>query len=340
MAVKPPTVKKKTGPVTYNWKDHALDGVDVRLRRCTGKKRPGVPAADPSYVFRENMVREFAWATWPHDDGPWTPCLLSGPKGSGKTSFVEQIAARCNVPVFRTNLNVGTTVRHLKGRQGAEAGRTVFIPGIVTMAMEQGAWLLLDELSGVTPPVALSLFPVLEPDGKVLLEDAQPPRYVRRHPDFRIFCTDNTIGAAQEEARFSYTGTNPDLNEALLDRIGSLIEVGYLEPELEHKAVAAKIPTIEATDLACMINVASAVRGSDEIGGGFSTRMLVEWARRAASGSIDARGVIHRPDPEDDSYILDAARSGFLNKMKSTVERDALIEVIRREFDIAMPHNQ
>ncbi len=322
------------------WEPFYIDGIDVRLWKASGPRRPGVPKTDPSYVFREDLVREIAWSAWPHDNSypphaeTWTPSILTGGKGSGKTSLVEQVAARCNIPVYRTNMNVGTTVRHLKGRPGADAGRTIFIPGIATMAMEHGAWLLLDELSGVTQPVALCLFPILEPQGRVLLEDAQPPRYVNRHPEFRIFATDNVIGAAREEDRFGYTGVNSDVNEALLDRFDSLVEVGYMPEDLEHKAVGAKVPTIDSDDLEGMIRVANSVRGAKEIGGGFSLRMLIAWARRVAAGKQMADGSVEMPDGEDDGYILEAARPAFLNKMKSSIERDAIIEVIKRIYEI------
>ncbi len=329
--------------VETQWEPFALEGIDVRLYRAKylnadGEEieRAGVPAVDPNYVFRADMVREFAWATFPHDASDptktdlWTPCLLSGPKGSGKTSFVVQMAAHCNIPVFRINCNVGTSVRHLKGKVGAANGHTVFVPGAATMAMESGGWLILDEISGATAPVALSLFPILEPNGEVLLEDAQPPRYVRRDPAFRVFMTDNVIGAAREEDRFSYAGTNPDINEALMDRIGSFIEVDYMERADEHRMVTAKVPTIDGDDLEAMIRVASAVRASREISGGFSSRMLVDWARRSAAGSCDRKGKI--TVEEGDARILAAAYPSFLCKQKTSVERDAIIEVIQRTF--------
>ena len=342
----PPKPVRRTGIARIEWSPYKIDGLDVRLFQATYYDHDGdevipegIPAIDTGYVFREDMVRELAWAVWPHDnDDPaaapnWTPCLLAGPKGSGKTSLVLQVAARCNIRVFRTNLNVGTTTRHLKGRLGAQDGRTVFVPGVATMAMERGGWLLLDELSGVTPPVALSLFPIMEAQGSVLLEDAQPPRYVKRSPYFRVICTDNCIGAMQEESRFSYSGTNPDMNEALLDRIGSVIEVPYLTEDREHQAIASMIPTVDSDNLEGMIRVANAVRQSHEVAGGFSTRMVMEWARRATAGIQKANGKVVHP-VEDDNFLMECAQAAFLRRQNSLVERDAIAEVIRRVFAI------
>lgn len=325
----PPAVVRDN---TMTWEPYQIPGIDVLLRRVAGPVRPGVPVVDPHYIFREALVREVAWAVWPHDNGPWTPQLAIGKKGSGKTSLYMQIAARCNIEVFRVNCNVGTTVRHLKGRVGAEDGATTFIPGIATIAMERGAWLILDELSGATPPVALSLFPILEPHGEVLLEDAQPPRYVNRHKDFRVMGTDNTIGAEQEETRFSYGGTNPEVNEALLDRFGSTIQVDYMKEEEEHAAVKGLVPGIADNDLEGLIRVARAVRDSSDIATAFSIRMLIDWARRVSSGRKYADGSV-KPFTTDKD-IVECSYPAFLNKIRSKVERDAIIEVMRRIFAV------
>lgn len=327
----PPPVRKPTAAPM--WEAFAIPGIDVRLQRWTGATRPGVPVIDPDYVFREELVRELAWAVWPHDGGAWRPFLAVGPKGSGKTSLILQVAARCNIPVHRVNLNVGTTVRHLKGRVGAEEGATVFVPGVATRAMEEGGWLVLDEISGATPPVALSLFPILEPDGEVYLEDAQPTRYAARHADFRVFATDNVIGAEQEEGRFNYGGTNADMNEALLDRFGATVQIGYMDPLLEHAAVLAKVPGIDGDDLEGLIRVARNVRSQPDIGVAFSMRMVIDWARRIAAGRQLASGAIEKF--AEDTAILDTAHPAFLVRMRSRSERDAVIEVIRRVF--AMP---
>ena len=349
---KTPTPRtRKKSKARVDWEPYSIPGIDVRLWRANRYDADGdeitpfgVPAIKPNYVFREELVRELAWAVWPHDNKKpyhapnWTPALIAGPKGSGKTSLVLQIAARCNIPVWRVNLNVGTTVRHLKGRIGAEPGRTVFVPGVVTSAMEQGGWLILDEFAAGSPPVLLSLFPVLEPDGAVLLEDAQPPRYVRRHPEFRVFATDNALGAGMEEDRFAYAGTNPDLNEALLDRFGSFLECPYMASKDEETAIASAIAGLDYDTVNGMVRVANSIREGGEVSGGFSTRMLLDWGRRIAAGQIRANGK-RIPSAGDDADVLHAAYGAFLNRQKSAVERDVIVACIRRIFSIAKPTN-
>ena len=325
----PPPSPVKRG----EWEPYAIPGIDVRLYRYSGARHSLVPHVDAYYRFREPLVREVAWSVWPHDGGAPTPMLITGPKGSGKTSLIMQIAAHCNVPVFRININVGTTVRHLKGHGGVAHGATVFHDGIATSAMEVGGWLLLDELSGATPPVALSLFPVLETDGAVLLEDAEPPRYVSRHSDFRVFATDNAIGAEMEESRFSYAGTNPDQNEALLDRFGSTIHVEYLAPDEEFGFILSKVPDIDVSDLEAILRIARNVRETKSIGATISMRTTWQWARRVAAGKVHATGATMKA-ARSDVAVFEAAFPTFLAKLRSVAERDVIVEVMRRILDV------
>ena len=137
-----------------------------------------------------------------------------------------------------------------------------------------------------------------------------------------------------EQDRFSYAGTNADMNEALLDRFGSFIEVPYMSKSVEQTAIASKVPDLDGDTVEGLVRVADAVRQSREVSGGFSTRMLLDWGRRIAAGRIDARGRA-LPEEDDDSHVLAAAYGAFLRRQKSTVERDAIAEVIRRVFVVA-----
>lgn len=310
------------------WEPFQIDGLNVRCMRKKGPAHQLVPKLKP-YLFREAILRELAWAIWPHDGAPPSPVLAVGPKGTGKTTLIKQLAARANQGVYRTNLSIGTTVKHLMGHRGAKDGSTVFYDGIVTRAMEEGLWLILDEVSGATPHVALTLFPVMESDGEVYLSEAEPARYIKRHPDFRIFMTDNVLGAAQEETRFNYSGTNPDQNEALLDRIHSTIQMGYPEPKEEHAIVRMNLPHLteaHADWVQLVIRIVSKIR-ADKQAPAFSTRMVIEWVRRITAGRQDAAGKVYQLDK---AQIMQAAQYAFLSKMRSKGDETVVLEVISR----------
>lgn len=310
------------------WIPRQIDGLDLYFEARAGHTGPNVPLLNPGYVLREDILSEISYAAFPAEGCRPLPVALVGPKGCGKTTAIEQIAARLNIDVYRINLNVGTTVRHLKGHIGAKPGQTVHYAGIAVRAMEEGAWLILDEVSGATPSVALSLFPFLEHAGAVLIEDAEPPRYARRHPDFRVFATDNTIGAAQEENSFNYAGTNREMNEALLDRFGSFIEVGYLDKDDEHNALLAAVPGSDPKMSEGIIRCLSSLRSSG-MGFAFSTRMGINWLQRATIGYRNAQG---QNRPLSNAHMLKAASYAFLNSMPSEINRTEAIEIISRIF--------
>lgn len=311
-----------------DWTPARVGQFDLYFESRTGAGGPNVPTVDPDYVLRADILAEISYAAFPPEGARPMPVALVGPKGSGKTSAIEQLAARLNIEVYRINCNVGTSVRHLKGKIGAKPGETVHYDGIAVRAMESGAWLILDEISGVTPSVGLALFPILEHNGAVLIEDAEPPRYVKRHPDFRVFATDNTIGAAQEENSFGYAGTNREMNEALLDRFGSFVEVDYLGLKAEHGALMGAVPNAHPKVAEGVAYCMSKLRASG-IGFAFSTRMSINWLQRATVGYRDAEG---RPRPLPSGQMLEAANHAFLNSMPSENSRTEAVEIISRIF--------
>ena len=342
-----------TLPTTYKWRpldksnphEAQLVKLGVYLQVREGPRDPFVPDLDPAYVFRKEPLQEISFCAFPPDGMRPRAPIFSGPTGSGKSSIIRQVAARLNVPVFSFNMNVGTTVRALKGKTGARDGRTVYQPSQVIRAMERGSWVLFDELAAVTPPVAMALFPILEHDGQVLLEDDEDQRYVNRHPDFRIFATDNTLGADQADSRFRYRGAGgATMNQALLGRFGGLIHIGYLSQEDEQRAILGAVPGMidafvkpnskdreEGAKVISegMIRAFTALRASD-LPFAFSTRALINWAERATVGH---RGSDGQHKPLDPLGILDAACPAFLNSMDNVADRETALEIISRLFD-------
>lgn len=294
------------------------------------------PALDPNYRFRVEILRDLQWGFNPHDGGTPCPVLLAGPRGAGKTSVVKQYGAIARQPVVRVGCHPAMTARGLMGRLHVRDGSTVLVPGPVTFAMERGLWLLLDEVSGLVPEVANTLLPVLEPDGEVFVMDSESdtPRYITRHPNFRVALTDNVLGAKQEGKRFQYTGTHSDQNEAFMDRIGVTIHVPYLGIDEEFALVKAKVPGIDPDDLDGMCRVARNVRAMDS-SVDFSTRAVLDWARRWVGGIFNADGTVTAHT--EDRQILEVAGAAFLDKVSNAMDRDAIIEVIKRIYRAAAP---
>lgn len=217
--------------------------------------------------------------------------LLTGHMGTGKTSVVEQIAARVGQSVMRVNMNGQTTVGDFVGMWTVKGGETIWVDGALPTAMREGHWLVLDELDFAEAPILSVLNPVLEPNGKLFLKE-KGPEVVKPHPNFRLFGTANTVGV-MEEFRSLYQGTNT-LNAAFLDR-WRVHHVDYLAPTQEVEVLLGKYPELQGDpDLARqMVRVASQARVAFEKGQldePMSLRRLLDWTESTIDHECPVRG--------------------------------------------------
>ena len=200
---------------------------------------PDVPAIDENYQFREDLVDMLAYAY-----GVNARVYFWGHTGTGKSSFVDQFAARVNLPVIRVNFDGEISRMDLIGREVLvqEGGTTVskFVDGIIPRAMQRPCILLLDEIDFVRTEVSYVLQRLLETDGElVITEDGG--RRVKADPMFRIVATGNTQGRGNETGH--YPGARSQ-SAAFLDRFTVWGEVKYLtQPQIEtmtgNKTIAA-----------------------------------------------------------------------------------------------------
>ena len=200
---------------------------------------PDVPAIDENYQFREDLVDMLAYAY-----GVNARVYFWGHTGTGKSSLVDQVAARLGYPVVRVNFDGEISRMDLIGREVLvqEGGTTVskFVDGIIPRAMQRPCILLLDEIDFVRTEVSYVLQRLLETDGElVITEDGG--RRVKADPMFRIVATGNTQGRGNETGH--YPGARSQ-SAAFLDRFTVWGEVKYLmQPQIEamtgNKTIAA-----------------------------------------------------------------------------------------------------
>jgi len=203
--------------------------------------------------------------------------LLTGHMGTGKTSVVEQIAARMGQAVMRVNMNGQTTIADFVGMWTVKGGETVWVDGALPTAMREGMWLILDELDFAEAPILSVLNPVLEPNGRLFLKE-KGPEVIKPHANFRVFGTANTVGV-MEDFRSLYQGTNT-LNAAFLDR-WRVYHVDYL-PKLQEIAVLmGKFGPDMTKEMASdIVRVATQAREQferQELREPFSLRRLLDW---------------------------------------------------------------
>ena len=233
-----------------------------------------VPPLDPDYRFVPDACRAILMG-FAHNRRVY----LHGPHGSGKSSHIEQVAARLNWPCLRINLDGHISRGDLIGRDQVllRDGKQVteFVPGLLVWALERPIALVLDEYDAGRPEVMFVIQRLLEADGRLTLLDQN--RVITPHPAFRLFATANTAGSG--DASGLYAGIQV-LNQAQLDRWNVVAELGYLPREQEGAIIRARIPQLDDALLDGMLNLAELCRRAHQQGdltSLLSLRTLLAW---------------------------------------------------------------
>lgn len=212
---------------------------------------PYVPVLDPDYIMHPSLLVSMLLAIR-NNKRPW----LRGHTGTGKTTLVEQIYARLNLPLYRVNLDSDITRSELVGRDVIKQdtdGRTIsiFAEGIIPRVMQEPCGLLLDEIDASRPDLGFVLQRLTEGKGFMLLEDGG--RTILPNPYFRLFATANTNGRGDETGL--YTGTRV-LGSAFVNRWGPFLMVDYIDPKSEMKLIQAKAPSLPKTTVEQIVGYA------------------------------------------------------------------------------------
>ncbi len=281
------------------------------------EQNPYVPAQKP-YVFRKEHLRDvLAFLGSPNGDGLY----LTGPTGSGKTSLLEQVAARLHWGVHTVTGHGRMELNDLLGQYMlADGGAMHWIDGPLTLAVRLGHVLLINEIDSVDPAELIGLNEIVE--GKPLTLP-QTGAVITPHSKFRLAATGNSVGNGDQSGL--YQGVLRQ-NLAFLDRF-RLMEVGYPDPEDEMQLLAAVVPNMPESVRASMIKVANQIRkvfigGQD--GGGLlsvtlSTRGLLRWASLVAT---------FKSAPNALAYALDRA----LTFRAEASEREAIHRIAKDVF--------
>jgi len=199
--------------------------------------------------------------------------------GTGKSTHLEQVAARLNWPCLRINLDGQITRMDLIGKDiiTLEDGKQVtqFQEGLIPWSLQRSIALILDEYDAGQADVMFVIQRMLEREGRLTLLDQN--RVIEPNPAFRIFATSNTVGLGNWNGM--YQGTQL-LNHGQMDRWDIVAAINYLEPAEEEKILLAKVPELSPATAKQMIALANLTRKGFEAGDIstlMSTRTLITW---------------------------------------------------------------
>jgi cobaltochelatase CobS len=282
-----------------------------------------VPALDPDYLFDPQttlaILAGFAYNR---------RVMVSGYHGTGKSTHIEQVAARLNWPCVRINLDSHVSRIDLVGKDAivVRDGKQVteFRDGILPWAYQHNVALVFDEYDAGRPDVMFVIQRVLESAGRLTLLDQS--RVITPHPAFRLFATANTVGLGDTTGL--YHGTQ-QINQAQMDRWSLVTVLNYLPHDKEASIVAAKAKSFDSAEgranIGRMVRVADMTRSAfmnGDLSTVMSPRTVITWAENAEIfGDIGL-----------------AFRLTFINKCDE-LERPLVAEFYQRAFGKELPES-
>ena len=282
-----------------------------------------VPDIDPTYKFDPDTTLAII-AGFSHN----RRVMIQGYHGTGKSTHIEQVAARLNWPAVRVNLDSHISRIDLIGKDAIKLrdGKQVteFHEGILPWALRNPVAIVFDEYDAGRADVMFVIQRVLEHDGKLTLMDQN--EIITPHAQFRLFATANTVGLGDTTGL--YHGTQ-QINQAQMDRWSLVATLNYLSIDAESAIVLAKNPNYNneagRKTIKQMVTVADLTRTAfmnGDLSTVMSPRTVISWAQNA----------------EIFRNIGYAFRLSFINKCDE-LERQTVAEFYQRCFDEELPES-
>jgi cobaltochelatase CobS len=299
-------------------------GIDTDMEvKAFGERSSRVPEIDSTYKFDPDTTMAIL-AGFSHN----RRVMVQGYHGTGKSTHIEQVAARLNWPAVRVNLDSHISRIDLIGKDAIKLkdGKQVteFHEGILPWALRNPVAIVFDEYDAGRADVMFVIQRVLEHDGKLTLLDQN--EIITPHPHFRLFATANTVGLGDTTGL--YHGTQ-QINQAQMDRWSLVSTLNYLSIDAETAIVLSKAPHYNTEagrkTVKQMVTVADLTRTAfmnGDLSTVMSPRTVINWAQNSE---------IFR----DVGY---AFRLTFMNKCDE-LERQTVAEFFQRCFDEELPES-
>ena len=282
------------------------------------EKTKFVPEVDDAYLFDEVTTKAIL-AGFCYN----RRVMIQGYHGTGKSTHIEQVAARLNWPCVRINLDSHISRIDLLGKDVIKLNDgkqiTEFQEGMLPWSIQNPVALVFDEYDAGRPDVMFVIQRILEVEGRLTLLDQN--KVIKPHPSFRLFATTNTVGLG--DVTGLYHGTQ-QINQGQMDRWHILSSLNYLDENQELKVVLSKVNEFDSNKnkeiLKNMIKLANLTRSGFENGDIsilMSPRTVISWAQNYK---------IFKD-------VVDSFKLTFLNKCDE-LEKPIIAEYFQRCFDI------
>jgi cobaltochelatase CobS len=243
------------------------------------EKTKFVPEVDDAYLFDEVTTKAIL-AGFCYN----RRVMIQGYHGTGKSTHIEQVAARLNWPCVRVNLDSHISRLDLVGKDAIvlKDGKQVteFREGVLPWALQNPVAIVFDEYDAGRADVMFVIQRVLEVSGKLTLLDNN--RVINPHQNFRLFATANTVGLGDTTGL--YHGTQ-QINQGQMDRWSIVSTLNYLSSDAEEKIIISKVPNFNTKDkreiIKSMVSIAELTRNgfiSGDLSTVMSPRTVITWA--------------------------------------------------------------
>ena len=243
------------------------------------EKTKFVPEVDDAYLFDEITTKAIL-AGFCYN----RRVMIQGYHGTGKSTHIEQVAARLNWPCVRVNLDSHISRLDLVGKDAIvlKDGKQVteFREGVLPWALQNPVAIVFDEYDAGRADVMFVIQRVLEVSGKLTLLDNN--RVINPHQNFRLFATANTVGLGDTTGL--YHGTQ-QINQGQMDRWSIVSTLNYLSSDAEEKIIISKVPNFNTKDkrefIKSMVSIAELTRNgfiSGDLSTVMSPRTVITWA--------------------------------------------------------------
>lgn len=260
--------------------------------------------------------------------------LLIGETGTGKTTIIRELGKEKGKTVVRISVNGSMGIEEILGKWLVNKGTTVWQDGLLTMAVREGHWVVMDEINAALPEILFVLHSLLDDDRKIILAE-KDNEVVVPHNQFRFFATMNP----PEE----YAGTK-DMNKALISRFTAVLQIGVLPDAEEMRLLMQK--GAEKDVAYKLVSLGKRLRlrkGKDEIFYFCSTRDLVQVVQ-LVTGGVNIKdavvgAVVNKMSPKEFELVkadfsATVGSASFKFPYKSIEELVLLIEA--RDKDMAV----